>query len=94
MKMDVVDLTETKKKGTGSEALGNYIHLFSGVKKKTQFFSTCFYVFRHWAKSLPHEPVFFSFSACERPTTSTIIVLYILVYLRWMLISIPQFHVL
>ena len=37
---------------------------------------------------------FFSFSACERPTTSTIIVLYILVYLRWMLISIPQFHVL
>jgi len=33
MKMDVVVLTETKKKGTGSEALGNYIHLFSGVKK-------------------------------------------------------------
>ena len=33
MKMDVVDLTETKKKGTGSEALGNYIHLFSGVNK-------------------------------------------------------------
>ena len=33
MKMDVVVLTETKKKGTGSETLGNYIHLFSGVKK-------------------------------------------------------------
>ena len=31
--MDVVVLTETKKKGTGSETLGNYIHLFSGVKK-------------------------------------------------------------
>jgi len=33
MKMDVVVLTETKKKGAGSELLGNYIHLFSGVKK-------------------------------------------------------------
>jgi len=37
MKMDVVVvvvvLTETKKRGTGSETLGNYIHLFSGVKK-------------------------------------------------------------
>jgi len=33
MKMDMVILTETKKKGTGSEILGNYIHLFSGVKK-------------------------------------------------------------
>jgi len=33
MKMDVVVLTETKKKGTGSETLGNYIQLFSGVKK-------------------------------------------------------------
>jgi exonuclease III len=33
MKMDVVVLTETKKKGTGSETLENYIHLFSGVKK-------------------------------------------------------------
>ena len=33
MKMDVVVLTETKKKGTGSEILENYIHLFSGVKK-------------------------------------------------------------
>jgi len=31
--MDVVVLTETKKKGTGSEILGNYIHHFSGVKK-------------------------------------------------------------
>jgi exonuclease III len=33
MKMDVVVLTETKKKEAGSETLGNYIHLFSGVKK-------------------------------------------------------------
>jgi len=33
MKMDMVVLTETKKKGTGSETLGNYIHLFNGVKK-------------------------------------------------------------
>ena len=35
MKMDVVVLIETKKKGTGSETLGSYEHiqLFSGVKK-------------------------------------------------------------
>jgi hypothetical protein len=33
MKMDVVVLTETKKKGAGCETLGNYIHLYSGVKK-------------------------------------------------------------
>jgi hypothetical protein len=33
MKMHVVVLTETKKKGTGSETLENYIYLFSGVKK-------------------------------------------------------------
>ena len=33
MKMDLIFLTETKKKGTGNETLGNYIHLFSGVKK-------------------------------------------------------------
>ena len=31
--MDVVVLTETKKKRAGSELLGNYVHLFSGVKK-------------------------------------------------------------
>jgi hypothetical protein len=28
MKIDMVVLTETKKEGTGSETLGNYIHLF------------------------------------------------------------------
>jgi exonuclease III len=33
LKMDVVVLTETKKKRTGSETLENYIHLFSGVNK-------------------------------------------------------------
>ena len=33
MKMDVVVLTETKKKGTVCETLGNYIQLFSGAKK-------------------------------------------------------------
>jgi len=33
MKMDVEIITETKKKGPGIEALGNYIQLFSGVKK-------------------------------------------------------------
>jgi len=33
MKTDVVVSTETKRKGTGSETLGNYIHLFNGVKK-------------------------------------------------------------
>ena len=33
VKMDVVGLTETKEKGTRSETLENYIHLFSGVKK-------------------------------------------------------------
>ena len=33
MKMGVAVLTETKKKGAGSETLGNYIHRFSGVKK-------------------------------------------------------------
>ena len=30
MKMVVVVLTETKKKGTGSETLRNYIQLFAG----------------------------------------------------------------
>ena len=34
MNMDVIVLTETKKKGTGNETLGDYIYLFSGVKKK------------------------------------------------------------
>jgi len=33
MKMDVVVLTETKKKRAGSELLGNYIHILSEVKK-------------------------------------------------------------
>ena len=33
MEMDVVVLTETEKKGTGSEILGNYMQLFSGVKE-------------------------------------------------------------
>jgi len=30
IKMDVAVLTETKKKGTGSETLGNYIHFLLG----------------------------------------------------------------
>jgi hypothetical protein len=33
MKMDVVVLTETEKKGAGIETLGNYIRLYSGLKK-------------------------------------------------------------
>lgn len=33
LKMDVTVLTETKKKGTGSELLDNFIHIFSGVAK-------------------------------------------------------------
>jgi hypothetical protein len=33
IKMDVVVLIKTKKKGAGTETLGNYIHFFSGVKK-------------------------------------------------------------
>ena len=33
MKIVLVVLRETKNKGTGSETLGNYIHLFSRVKK-------------------------------------------------------------
>jgi exonuclease III len=33
MKMDVVVLTETEKKGTGNETLRNYMQLLNGVKK-------------------------------------------------------------
>ena len=33
MEMDVVVLKETKKKGTGNKTLGNYIHIFSWLKK-------------------------------------------------------------
>ena len=33
LEMDVIVLTETKKKGTGSESRGNYIHIYCGVKK-------------------------------------------------------------
>ena len=33
LKMDVIELTETKQKGTGSEILGGYVHLYSGVSK-------------------------------------------------------------
>ena len=31
LKMDVIGLTETKRKGTGSEIVGCYVHLYSGV---------------------------------------------------------------
>jgi len=31
--MDVTGLTETKRKGTGSELVGSYVHLYSGVSK-------------------------------------------------------------
>ncbi|XP_072380680.1 uncharacterized protein [Diabrotica undecimpunctata] len=33
MKMDNIALTETKKKGTGTDMVGNYIHIFTGVPK-------------------------------------------------------------
>lgn len=33
LKMDIVVLTETKKKGTGTENVNNYVHIFSGVAK-------------------------------------------------------------
>ena len=33
LKMDVIRLTETKQKGTGSELVGGYVHLYSGVSK-------------------------------------------------------------
>lgn len=34
MDVDKVVLTETKKKGQGLEEIGNYLHLYSGVKKE------------------------------------------------------------
>lgn len=34
MKMDIVTLTETKKKGHGTNAVGKYFHIFSGVPKE------------------------------------------------------------
>ena len=34
LKIDIATLTETKKKGNGSELLGDYIHLYSGVNKE------------------------------------------------------------
>jgi len=33
LKMDVVGLTETKRKDTFSEIAGGYVHLYSGVSK-------------------------------------------------------------
>ena len=33
LKMDVIGLIETKRKGTGSEIVGGYVHLYSGVSK-------------------------------------------------------------
>ena len=33
LKMDVIGLTETKRKGTGSEIVGGYVHLYSGVSE-------------------------------------------------------------
>jgi len=33
LKMDVIGLTGTKRKGTGSEILGGYVHLYSGVSR-------------------------------------------------------------
>ena len=33
LKMDVIGLTETKRKGTGSEIVGGYVYLYSGVSK-------------------------------------------------------------
>jgi exonuclease III len=31
--LDIIALSETKKKGCGEEVLGNYLHLWSGVDK-------------------------------------------------------------
>ena len=33
LKMDVIGLTETKRKGTGTEIVKDYVHLYSGVSK-------------------------------------------------------------
>jgi len=33
LKIDVIGLTETKRKGTGSEIVGGCVHLYSGVCK-------------------------------------------------------------
>lgn len=34
LKVNIMVLTETKKKGTGVERIGNYIHCYSGVPKE------------------------------------------------------------
>jgi len=36
LKMDVIGLTETKRKGTSSEIVGGYVHLYSGVHRWTE----------------------------------------------------------
>jgi len=33
LKMDVLGLTQTKRKSTGSEIVAGYVHLYSGVSK-------------------------------------------------------------
>ena len=33
LKIDIIGLTETKLKGTGSEKVGGFVHLYNGVSK-------------------------------------------------------------
>ena len=33
LKMDVIGLTETKRKGIGTEIVRGYVHLYSGISK-------------------------------------------------------------
>ena len=44
--MDIVALTETKKKGKGSELIDEYIHLYSGVNKGSRAKAGVFYLSR------------------------------------------------
>ena len=36
LRTEIASVTETKKKGSGSEVSGNYLHFYSGVQKENK----------------------------------------------------------
>ena len=36
LNMDITALTETKKKGNGTDIIGEYVHVYSGYRKYTE----------------------------------------------------------
>ena len=52
LRSDIASITETKKKGSGTELIGNYLHFYSGVPKESRGKRVSLLIHKKWTHNI------------------------------------------